>query len=139
MSAFAQEESRNISERVKKGLRMRAQNGEVCWTRIYGYTKEGDREYIIVPEEAEIVKLAFDEYEKGMPPQKISAKINSMGMPSPGGLLWKHQNITQMLKNPKYCGDILTPDERLIHQGSHEPPEGDQSGRGRADLHSRSP
>ena len=29
MSAFAQEESRNISERVKKGLRMRAQNGEI--------------------------------------------------------------------------------------------------------------
>jgi hypothetical protein len=120
MSAFAQEESRNISERVKKGIHMRAQNGEVSWTPVYGYTKDGDREYIIVPEEAEVVKLAFDEYEKGMLPQKIAAKINSMGMPSPGGQLWKHQNITQMLKNLKYCGDILTNGSYIKDHMSHQ-------------------
>ena len=120
MSAFAQEESRNISERVKKGIHMRAQNGEVSWTPVYGYTKKGDEAYIIVPEEAEIVRLAFDEYEKGMLPHKIAAKINSMGMPSPGGQQWKHQNITQMLKNPKYCGDILTGTTYIRDHMSHK-------------------
>ena len=120
MSAFAQEESRNISERVKKGLRMRAQNGEVCWTPIYGYTKEGDREYIIVPEEAKIVRFVFDEFERGTLPTKIAKQINEMGMPSPGGQMWQHQNITQMLKNPKYCGDILTNGSYIKDHMSHK-------------------
>ena len=32
LSAFAQEESRNISERVKKALRMKIANGDLPWT-----------------------------------------------------------------------------------------------------------
>ena len=120
MSAFAQEESRNISERVKKGIHMRAQNGEVSWTPVYGYTRQGDEEYIIVPEEAEVVRLVFDEYEKGMLQQKIAEQINEMGMPSPAGQLWQALNITSMLKNPKYCGDILTSGTYIKDHMSHK-------------------
>ena len=120
MSAFAQEESRNISERVKKGIRMRAQNGEINWTPVYGYTKKGDKKFIIVPEEAKIVKMVFDEYEKGTLPKKIADQINTMGMPSPGGQLWQTQNITSMLKNPKYCGDILTNSTYIKDHMSHK-------------------
>ena len=115
MSAFAQEESRNISERVKKGLRMRAQNGEVSWTPVYGYRKG----FIVDPEEAEVICFAFSEYEKGTLPKKIADRLNEMGLPSPGGQLWQNKNITQMIKNPKYCVDILTNSTYIKDHMSH--------------------
>ena len=108
LSAFAQEESRNISERVKKGLRMRAQNGEVSWTSVYGYTKEGDEEYIIVEDEAEIVRRIFDEYEHGAQPTEIARRLNEDGHPSPSGQDWTITNVKYILTNPKYAGEILT-------------------------------
>ena len=65
MSAFAQEESRNISERVKHGIRIRAENGEVSWTPVYGFDKKGNDEFVFVRDEVEIIKRIFREYERG--------------------------------------------------------------------------
>ena len=61
LSAFAQEESRNISERVKKGIRMNQARGNVPWIPIYGYTRIDDTPYIIVENEAEVIRRIFDE------------------------------------------------------------------------------
>jgi len=108
LSAFAQEESRNISERVKKGLRMRAENGEARWSRIYGYTKDDEEKYIIVEEEAAVIRRIFDEYEKGMQPTEIARRLNQDGVPSPAGLGWKIVNVKYILTNHKYAGNILT-------------------------------
>ena len=52
LAAFAQEESRSISENVKWGLRKSFEKGEVRWTKLYGYQQGWE----IDPEEAEIVR-----------------------------------------------------------------------------------
>ena len=79
LSALAQEESRNISERVKKALYMRALNGQASWTNLYGYTKDGNKEYVIVEEEAEVIRRIFNEYEKGARPSDIASRLNEDG------------------------------------------------------------
>lgn len=108
LSALAQDESRNISERVKNGLRMRALNGQASWTNLYGYTKDGNKEYVIVEEEAEVIRRIFNEYEKGARPSDIASWLNEDGYVSPGGQDWKLVNIKYILSNPKYAGNILT-------------------------------
>ena len=62
LAAFAQEESRSISENTIWGIRKRFEEGVAKWTHLYGYEKKGDVEYIIVPEQAKIVRKIFNMY-----------------------------------------------------------------------------
>ena len=61
LAAFAQEESRSISENTKWGIRKRYENGIARWCSLYGYAKG----YMIVPEQAQIVREVFTRYEQG--------------------------------------------------------------------------
>jgi len=65
MAAFAQEESRSISENVKQGIRMRYRDGHDRWVTVYGYTKNEKGPYQIVEKEAKVIRRIFDEYEHG--------------------------------------------------------------------------
>ncbi len=66
LASFAQEESRSISENVKWGTRKRFANGIPNGRfRIYGYRWEGDK-LAVVPEDAEVVKLIYSNYLKGV-------------------------------------------------------------------------
>lgn len=108
LAAFAEEESRSMSENVKWALRKKAQAGEVRLTRTYGYRKSGDN-YEIVPAEAEIVRLIFDLYEHGTSTWNIAKKLNEMGVArlrTKAG--WNDQRIRRMIENEKYAGDYKT-------------------------------
>lgn len=65
-AAFAQEESRSISENTKWGIRKRFEEGVARWCKIYGYRKGNDgSQYEIVPEEAENIRLIFALADRG--------------------------------------------------------------------------
>ena len=108
LSAFAQEESRNTSERVKKGIRMRQARGEVNWNPLYGYTRVEDKDYVVVENEAEVVRRIFSDYIKGKMTHDIRDELNREGIPSPGGSTWRGQTINNVLRNERYTGNVLT-------------------------------
>ena len=108
MSAFAQEESRNISERIKAGYRLHYQNGEALWSELYGYRKVKDEEYVIEENEAAVVRRIFNAFEKGATIRDIVASLNSDGIPSPMKKKWCPNQIASVLKNERYAGDVLT-------------------------------
>ena len=108
MSAFAQEESRNISERVKAGLKLHYQNGEALWSELYGYRKVKDEEYVIEENEAAVVRRIFNAFDKGSTVRSIVASLNNDGIPSPMKKLWCPNQISNILRNERYAGDILT-------------------------------
>lgn len=108
MAAFAQEESRNISERSKSGLRMRAKNGKVRFSQLYGYCQRDGEDHVVVPEEAAVVCRIYDEYVHGTGTAMIANKLNSEGIPSPKGLDWNSNGVLNLLRNERYVGDILT-------------------------------
>jgi DNA invertase Pin-like site-specific DNA recombinase len=108
LAAFAQEESRSISENTKWGIRKRFENGTIRWCKIYGYTKEGDTSYLIVPKEAAVIQKIFTLYEEGSTLLEISKYLESQNIPSPSGCpAWSASAIMRLLKNEKYMGDIL--------------------------------
>ena len=108
LAAFAQEESRNISERMKKGLQMRAQNGMARWIRTYGYRKGPEGKPVPEPTEAKVVQAIFQSYEHGDSLEQICAGLNERAVPSATGKQWSVTAVRDILCNIRYTGDVLT-------------------------------
>ena len=108
MAAFAQEESRSLSENCKWGIRKRFQEGIVRWHDVYGYRREGDETYIVVEEEANVVREIFDLYEKGASPAEIERLLVEKKIPSISGKeVWPSGSVDHILSNDVYAGDIV--------------------------------
>lgn len=109
LAAFAQEESHSHSENVRWGKRKRLQQGHALLIECYGYRKVGEN-YEIVPEQAEAVRLIFNEYEHGTSVPTICRMLKEKGYPMPDGQnkVWDESHIHYMIANEKYAGDLLT-------------------------------
>ncbi len=106
LASFAQEESRSISENSKWGIRKRYQSGEIGAKnkRVFGYSHDGET-YVIVPDEAEIVKLIFERFTAGVPLGEIKHELNEMGATSCRGYGFSYGQINYILRNEIYIGD----------------------------------
>lgn len=108
LAAFAQEESRSISENTKWGIRKRFENGIARWCKIYGYTKNEHGDYVIVENQAAVVKRIFELYEHGRSIGEIVKYLSENQILSPSGKeTWTKAVVYRMLKNEKYAGDIM--------------------------------
>lgn len=76
--------------------------------KFMGYTKNENGELVIVPEEAEIVKLVFRLYLEGYSTAKIGSYLEEHQIKTATGQeKWYDSVIMKMLKNEKYMGDAL--------------------------------
>ena len=110
LSSLAQEESRNISENTRWGVVRRFENGKmiVNHNKFMGYTKNENGDLVIVPEEAEIVRLIFRLYLEGYSAKKIGRYLEENGIKTATGQdKWYDSVIFKMLRNEKYMGDAL--------------------------------
>lgn len=108
-SALAQEESANISKRIKFGKKLNAQKGRVP-NIVYGYNKiSGDYYNLYInEEEAEIIKEIFDLYtEKGYGINKISNMLNERQIYTKRGCEWSQNAVRRILTNKIYIGNII--------------------------------
>jgi site-specific DNA recombinase len=108
LAAFAQEESRSISENTMWGIRKRFEEGEARWSKLYGYEKNADGEYQIVSEQAAVVKTIFTMYEHGKSISEIMEHLKTEGIRSPGDTPhWTRSAVSNLLMNERYIGDLL--------------------------------
>lgn len=110
LSSLVQEESRNISENTRWGVVRRFEKVKVIvnHNKFMGYTKNENGELVIVPEEAEIVKLVFRLYLEGYSTAKIGSYLEEHQIKiATGQEKWYDSVIMKMLKNEKYMGDAL--------------------------------
>ena len=121
MAAFAQEESRSISENLKWGIRKRFEKGESRWTKTYGYQKMNDGEIAIEPDEAAIVRMVFRMYQHGITVPGILDKLKLMHAPSARGKQeWNKTALKYLLQNEKYIGDMRLQKWVSINHISHK-------------------
>ncbi len=109
LSSIAQEESRNISENTKWGLRKRFRDGAtVCNTkRFLGYDKENGN-LVINEEQAKIVRRIFREYLDGKGYAAIGRGLETDGFITIAGKTkWWDSTIRGILENEKYYGELL--------------------------------
>ena len=109
LGAMAQQESANMSKRVKFGKDITAKKGRVP-NLVFGYDKIPDERYTlkINEEEVKIVKEIFESYVyKGIGTTKIAWNLNDRGIRTKKTKSkWVQTSIVRMLKNPIYTGRV---------------------------------
>lgn len=106
-SAMAQEESSNLSKRVKWGKRINAEKGRVP-QRIFGYDRIDNFTLEINPGEAGIVRKIFSLYnDQGLGCRTISATLNRDRDKTKLGSDWNARGVRRVLVNPIYCGILI--------------------------------
>lgn len=108
MASLAQEESRKTSERVKWGQRRRMEQGVVFGRDMLGYDVR-DGKLIINEKGAEIVRLIYHKYlDEGKGCHVIANELRQAGIPTSRFMKeWSYTVILRVLKNEKYCGDLV--------------------------------
>lgn len=120
LSSIAQEESRRISQRVKWGQRRQMEQGIVFGRSMLGYdVKNG--QMTINAEGAEVVRLIFHKFvheRKGT--YVISRELQEAGIHPMRGKDWSNTVILRLLRNEKYCGDLVQKKTYTPDYLSHE-------------------
>lgn len=107
--ALAQEESANMSKRIKFGKRVNAERGKVP-NLVYGYDKTiGDYFNLTInEEEAAVIRRMYDWYiNGGYGAGKIALALNEAGYRTKQGRAWSQNGVSRILANPLYTGKII--------------------------------
>ena len=129
MASLAQDESRRTSERVKWGQKRRMEDGVVFGRTMLGYDVEGGK-MTINEEGAKIVRLIYHKcINEGKGTHTIARELREEGIKPLRVQEWSNTVILRVLRNEKYCGDLvqkktITPDylthEKKYNHGEEE-------------------
>ena len=108
--AIAQSESESISGNIRRGRQMHAKVGTLkvpCY-RLYGYEKDTEGKFRVIPEQAEIVRELYKRYESGASLRNLQDWLEENQIKTVlGESKWTTTSIKSILTNEKYCGDVL--------------------------------
>ena len=120
LEAFAQEESRSLSENAKWGIRKRFEAGQEKRANVFGYRFDTEHNYIIEPTEAATVHRIFDLYETGRYSMNaIAQKMLEEKRASANSMKWDASHIHVILNNEKYIGDVLMQKKYTVDHMTH--------------------
>lgn len=107
LASSAQEQSRTASLNVLWKIKRSFEEGiPFGGGDCYGY-KMVEKKFILVPEQAEIVKRIYQLYLGGNGYSKIAKTLNDDGIKSFTGGLWSKNSIRTILINQNYTGDLI--------------------------------
>lgn len=121
MASIAQEESRSISANIRWAIRNRMKNGtqKIPTSGLLGYDTDEDGNMVIVAQEAEIVRTIYKSFVQGVHPGLIAVRLNGLGLKTVYGNDWSGSSVRKILRNEKYCGDVLMQKTITIDYLSH--------------------
>lgn len=103
LEAMAEQYSLSLARNVKRGMRESAMQGKSTGGHIlYGY-KVKDKEYIIDPPAAEVVKRIYSLYAGGKTKAEVYRILNSEGLKI-CGKPFTYNAVDRILRNEKYTG-----------------------------------
>lgn len=109
LSAAAQEESHTKSEIMNISIEQRFSRGIFLTPKLLGYDIGEDGNLEINEEEAETVRLCFYLFLNGFPTSEIAEIMMQLSRPTKtGNLKWTTSTVVNLLKNERYCGDVLS-------------------------------
>lgn len=108
LGSIAQEESMSTSKNVRMGIQYRMSNGTFKQGCIpYGF-KVVNEEWVIIEEQAKIVRLIFNAYLNGNSLRKIADQLTQAKViKNDGTYKWNEKYIAYIIRNVRYKGDAL--------------------------------
>ena len=121
MASIAQEESRSISANIRWAIKNRMKNGtqKIPTSGLLGYDTDEDGNMVIVAQEAEIVKTIYKSFVQGVHPGLIAVRLNALNLKTVYGNDWSSSSVRKILRNEKYCGDVLMQKTITVDYLSH--------------------
>ncbi len=124
-----------LAGEVIRGMTEKALRGGYQSAPPLGYASSHPGEPpVILPEEAEIVKMIFNKYvHEGITMFQITTQLNTLGIKTKQGNLFQRRTIEYILQNPMYIGyirwnrqhnsshTIKSEDDWILVRGTHEP------------------
>lgn len=120
-----------LAEEVKRSMTVNAKAGTLQSTPSFGYRAE-DRQLVVVPEEAEIIREIFRRFIAGDAMFAIAKDLTQRGVRTHRGNPFENRTIDYILNNPVYLGKLRwTPtgrtrrnfknEDSIIADALHEP------------------
>lgn len=106
LASYAQEESLSVSENMKWRIKKNFEDGKPWSGFVLGYRCENGQ-YVVVPEEAEVVRRIYREYLDGLGATAIMKGLNDDGIRTRTGKPWRIGGVLKVLKNYNYTGNLL--------------------------------
>ena len=109
LGAFAQAESESISQNVRWGIRQAMREGRISLRckQLYGFTEDENGQPQALPDEAEVVRRIYKSFLRGQSIRMIKGWLDAEGIAPRKGKEWSLSSVENILKNEKYCGDVL--------------------------------
>lgn len=121
LSSFNQMESENIQVRTQMGRMAKAEKGGYAGGKPpIGY-RASDGEFVIVPEEAEIVRMVFQLRAKGMTLNGIADELNNHGYKTRTGNRFLHSAVQTILNNEQTYRGVYRYGKGPEVKNHHEP------------------
>ncbi|MCD8355937.1 MAG: recombinase family protein [Clostridia bacterium] len=105
-ASLAQEESANLSKRIKFGKDINAKKGRVP-PFLYGYDRVDNFHLRRNPEEADVIQQIYSAYLDGEGTAYIATRLNEQGHRTKKGKKWDSRGVRRCLQNPIYCGILV--------------------------------
>lgn len=120
-----------LSGEVKRGMTEKVERGGAVSIPAFGYNIE-NKQYIINPDTAPIVRKIFSDYLNGVQLTAIARNLNELKIKTTRGNTWENRTVEYILRNPVYIGKIRWNPKRktrrnyddpdiMIVDGTHEP------------------
>ena len=106
LASYAQEESLSVSENMKWRIKKNFEDGKPWSGFVLGYRCENGQ-YVVVPEEAEVVRRIYREYLEGLGATAIMKGLNDDGIRTRTGKPWRMGGVLKVLKNYNYTGNLI--------------------------------
>jgi site-specific DNA recombinase len=109
-AAIAQFESQMKSDAVRAGILWRMQQGIYRFpvNNLLGYGRDKYGKIYIQEDEAEIIRNIYGCYMDGRNAREIAEALTAERVPTiHGGSVWSSSVILSILRNEKYCGDVI--------------------------------
>ena len=108
-ATMAQEESHVKSSIMNASIEMRFSHGIILTPVLLGYDHDEDGNLVINEGEARTVRLLFFMYLYGYSCQQIADTLVELGRKTKkGNTLWTASTVLNVLRNERYCGEVLT-------------------------------
>ena len=106
LASYAQEESRSVSENMKWRIKKNFEEGMPWNGGMLGY-RIGGGQYVVIADEAAVVKRIYAEFLEGKGTNAIAQGLNEDMVPTRYGERWHPSVIAKILRNYTYTGNLL--------------------------------
>lgn len=124
LAIFAQEESHTKSETMNWSIDNRFARGNFLTPRLFGYKIDPDKpdRYILIEEEAEVVRLVYSMYVTGYSPNEIAEIMTKLNYVSniKGECKWNSGVVNNIISNERRCGMIIARKTYTVDFTTHE-------------------